>query len=61
MAWASFDITLPIVTLNEEYDSFIFKNSNNLVKTYFYLQKMVGFILGGFLVAGLSGLTQKNS
>jgi hypothetical protein len=61
MAWASFDVTLPVVTLNQEYESFIFENSGNGVKTYFYFQKIVGYILGGFLVAGLSGLTQKNS
>lgn len=60
MAWSSFDVTIPIIQLNENYDEFILKNSENWVKTYFYFQKMVGYILGGFIVAGLAGLTQKN-
>ena len=46
---------------DSEYETFIFENSGNGVKTYFYFQKIIGYILGGFLVAGLSGLTQKSS
>lgn len=61
MAWASFDITLPIITLNESYEEYIFSDCSNSVKTYFYFQKMIGYILGGFIVAGLAGLTQKNT
>jgi hypothetical protein len=29
------------------------------VAYYFYVQKLVGWALGSFLVAGLAGLTQK--
>lgn len=61
MAWASFDITLPIITLNNSYEDYIFSDCSNMVKTYFYFQKMIGYILGGFIVAGLAGLTQKNN
>jgi hypothetical protein len=61
IAWASVDITLPIVNLNNEYEEFIFVDSSNSVKTWFYFQKMIGYVLGGFIVAGLAGLTQKNS
>jgi hypothetical protein len=61
MAWASFDVTLPIVELNKEYADFIFNDSAQWVRTYFYIQKMIGYVLGGFIIAGLAGLTQKNS
>ncbi|MBN1987274.1 MAG: hypothetical protein JW761_13270, partial [Prolixibacteraceae bacterium] len=61
IAWASVDVTLPIVSLNNEYEDFIFVGSSNAVKTWFYIQKMIGYVLGGFIVAGLAGLTQKNS
>ncbi|EDM49172.1 pentapeptide repeat-containing protein [Marinobacter algicola] len=51
----SLDILLPVVDL---------KNSEEVslsggVALYFYFQKLLGWILGSFLVAGLAGLTQK--
>jgi len=61
MAWASFDVTLPIITLNPAYEEYIFSDCSNGVKAYFYFQKIIGYILGGFIVAGLAGLTQKNT
>lgn len=61
MAWASFDITLPIITLNESYEDYIFSSCTNRVKAFFYFQKIIGYILGGFIIAGLAGLTQKNN
>ena len=30
------------------------------VLVYFYVHKILGWVLGSFLVAGLGGLTQKN-
>jgi hypothetical protein len=49
------------VSLNENYETLIFNDCSNAVKTWFYFQKMIGYVLGGFIVAGLAGLTQKNS
>lgn len=60
MAWASFDQVLPDVTLNDGYGEFISKNCSNWAIMYFYFQKLIGYVLGGFLGAGLAGLTQKS-
>ncbi|MCP3669963.1 MAG: hypothetical protein GY814_05940 [Gammaproteobacteria bacterium] len=60
MTWASIDQALPIVTLNEDHEKLIFGSCSSWVIAYFYLQKLVGFVLGSFLVSGLAGLTQKN-
>jgi hypothetical protein len=60
MAWASFDQALPIVKLNEGHEKFILETHNNWVIAYFYFQKLVGYVLGGCLGAGLAGLTQKS-
>lgn len=51
----SLDVLLPVVEL---------KNSEGIslsggIELYFYFQKLLGWILGSFLVAGLAGLTQK--
>jgi uncharacterized protein YjbI with pentapeptide repeats len=58
--WASFDQVLPIIELNRDHQKWIYDNCNNWSITYFYFQKLAGYILGGFLGAGLSGLTQKS-
>ena len=60
MAWASFDQVLPIVTLNEENQKFILENCSSWTIAYFYVQKLIGYVLGGFLAAGLAGLTQRS-
>jgi uncharacterized protein YjbI with pentapeptide repeats len=51
----SLDQLLPIVEF-EKYDKVVL---NGGVAYYFYVQKLVGWLLGSFLVAGLAGLTQK--
>jgi hypothetical protein len=51
----SLDQLLPIVEF-EKYDEVVFTGT---VAYYFYFQKLVGWALGSFLVAGLAGLTQK--
>lgn len=51
----SLDQLLPIVEF-EKYDKVVLKGG---VAYYFYIQKLVGWLLGSFLVAGLAGLTQK--
>ena len=61
MALTSFDQILPIVKLNEEVDKCIFNGCSNGVKVWFYFQTIAGYVFGGFLVAGLAGLTQKSS
>jgi len=60
LAWASFDQILPIVTLNGAYEELILENCSKWGIVYFYFQKLIGYVLGGFLGAGLAGLTQKN-
>jgi hypothetical protein len=51
----SLDQLLPIVEF-EKYDQVKLTGG---VACYFYFQKLVGWALGSFLVAGLAGLTQK--
>jgi hypothetical protein len=60
MAWASFDQVLPIVKLNEGHEKLILGICSSWTIAYFYVQKLVGYVLGGFLGAGLAGLTQKS-
>ncbi len=60
MTWASLDQALPVVTLNKDHEKLILGSCCSWVLAYFYVQKLIGFILGGFLVSGLAGLTQKN-
>jgi hypothetical protein len=60
MAWASFDQVLPIVKLNGEHEKLILGICNNWTIAYFYIQKVIGYVLGGFLGAGLAGLTQRS-
>jgi hypothetical protein len=60
LAWASFDHVLPIVELNEKHKDIIFGDYGIWVRTYFYIQKLIGYVLGGFLGAGWAGLTQRD-
>jgi len=64
--FASFDQLLPIVTLDNAHDALIFGDPHFKprqpygVLVYFYVHKIAGWIFGLFLVAGFSGLTQRN-
>jgi len=69
ICFASLDQLLPIVTLDKVHDVMIFGDPSANppvaaqpygVRVYFYAHKILGWILGSFLIAGLSGLTQKN-
>jgi hypothetical protein len=51
----SLDQLLPIVEF-EKYDKVVL---TGIVAYYFYFERLVGWVLGSFLVAGLAGLTQK--
>ncbi|HRB14790.1 MAG TPA: hypothetical protein PK224_03280 [Nitrospira sp.] len=51
----SFDMLLPIIKLREQHYSI---DLVGWVRYYFYFQKVAGWILGSFIVAGLSGLTK---
>lgn len=60
----SLDLLLPIVELNKEHSEFVMETLGSApatawVKYYFYVHKVVGWVLGFFLMAGLAGLTQK--
>ena len=60
MFFASLDLVIPIVKLNEEHEEIIFGICSRWTIAYFYGQKLVGYVLGGFLAGGLAGLTQKS-
>jgi hypothetical protein len=46
---------LPIVKLNEQHYKI---DLQGWVRYYFYFHKLMGYVLGSFIVAGLSGLTK---
>ncbi|MGA2223470.1 MAG: hypothetical protein ABSH41_03390 [Syntrophobacteraceae bacterium] len=51
----SFDMLLPIVRLDQRhYDTSL----SNGQRYYFYVHKLVGYVLGLFIIAGLSGITK---
>jgi len=61
LAWASFDQLLPINSLNNTHEKLTTMSSlPRFTIYYFYFHKLVGWLLGSFLVAGLAGLTQKS-
>jgi hypothetical protein len=51
----SFDMLLPIVRLRDMRYQLDLKS---WVRYYFYVQKIMGYVLASFLIAGLSGLTK---
>jgi hypothetical protein len=54
----SFDLLLPIIKLREaHYDI----DLHGWIRYYFYLHKIMGYVLAGFLAAGLTGLTTLSS
>lgn len=67
--FASLDQLLPVVTLDTVHEALIFGDPKaappvarqpDPVPLYFYLHKLLGWVLGSFLVAGLAGLTQRD-
>jgi hypothetical protein len=52
----SIDMLLPIIRLNEYHYTKV--RLNSWVKYYFYMHKIMGYILVSFLIVGLSGLTK---
>ena len=61
LLWASFDQILPIIELNKKHGELV---TEPLLpwwaRYYFYFQKLVGWVLGSFLMAGFAGLTQRS-
>jgi len=51
----SLDKLLPIIKLNDAY-KFDF---HGWQLAYFYLHEILGFVLGSFVVAGMSGITKR--
>jgi len=51
----SFDMLLPIIKLRKMHDDI---DLQGWPRYYFYGQKIMGWVLGSFLIAGLSGLTK---
>jgi hypothetical protein len=58
-AWASLDEIIPLVDLNKEYGEFINTTLQGWRLWYFYVHRIVAFVLGSFVAAGLGGITQE--
>jgi len=52
----SFDLLLPGIALNKAHYSV---QLHGWYEYYFYVHKIMGFVLASFLIAGLSGLSKK--
>jgi hypothetical protein len=50
----SFDLLIPIIKLRDKHYDI---DLNGWIRYYFYFHKMMGYVLAGFLAAGLTGLT----
>jgi hypothetical protein len=46
---------LPFITLRKAHDDV---DLEGFARYYFYFHKVMGFVLGSFLLAGLSGITK---
>jgi hypothetical protein len=57
-AWASFDEIIPLIELDQEHTKFINEELTGWRRSYFYLHRIMAYVLGSFVVAGLAGLTQ---
>jgi hypothetical protein len=58
-AWASLDWMLPFVDLDDEHKKVVSQDpSLSGWRHWFYVQAIAGYLLAGFLGAGLAGLTQ---
>jgi hypothetical protein len=53
----SFDLLLPIVELDKRHS---LEAIAGWARYYFYLHEVLGYVLGGFIVAGLAGITKKD-
>jgi hypothetical protein len=53
----TFDTLLPIIQLDKAHESIRLEGP---IRVYFYFLKAMGFLLGSFIVAGLSGLTKRD-
>jgi hypothetical protein len=51
----SLDMLLPIVEFEKSFENVVL---HGFAKYYFYFQKLMGWLLASFLIAGLSGLTK---
>jgi hypothetical protein len=51
----SFDMLLPMIRLREEHYKI---DLRGWVRYYFYLHKIMGYVLASFLIAGVAGLTK---
>lgn len=62
MLFASLDQLIPIINLSKEFENYFSDPSISGLdwgqQMYFYVHKIIGFILASFTVAALSGLTQ---
>lgn len=52
----SFDMLLPVIKLRDLH--YTLDIDQKWIRRYFYFQKVMGFVLGSFLVAGIAGLAQ---
>jgi hypothetical protein len=50
----SFDLLLPIIRLREKHYEI---DLNGWVRYYFYIHKIIGYVLGAFVIAGIAWLT----
>ena len=57
-AWYSLDMFLPVIHLRERHYHDEFDLTKRPVQYYFYIHKIVGYVLTLFLIAGLSGFTE---
>jgi hypothetical protein len=58
MPWGvaySFDLLLPIIRLRDAHYEMDLKG---FARYYFYIHKIMGYLLASFLIAGVSGLTK---
>jgi hypothetical protein len=51
----NFDIILPIVSLHDSFDKIEIAIP---MRYYFYFERIMGYVLASFLIAGLAGLTK---
>ena len=51
----SLDLLLPVIELNDKYKI----DFDGWQQIYFYIHKVMGFVLSSFVLAGLSGITKK--
>jgi uncharacterized protein YjbI with pentapeptide repeats len=54
----SLDVLIPLIKLREAHYKIDFVGGRRPARYYFYLHKIMGFVLASFLIAGLSGLTK---